>query len=347
MATKPAKIHYRKLRRDNTQFPRNFLSDRIKAALETDLPDGGEIRSRVTTRQADVPGLPDYRRLLNNFQTEDEWVFGTMCLFAPGQMQALLRLAQDDQQEELPLAKILEAFDIAEAQAPLGHEYLHGVSYFLVIGDHFYQIQTVSLQAKAMEEYFTWLLRDKTKVIAADNYVELQVEFDRAQVGDDELTSIQIGGLVPETMRVPESAAQPVMVDVVEHERLGDTQRATLATAKQIMIDLFGPMKTEEILAIVPPEAALEVTVNIGYRARKRRFQKAFMNEIATGLRNLPDGEIKARGRNGEIRGDDARLSQVMSIRRLSETSSLYELESARDQMLELHRRFLHDGKIA
>jgi hypothetical protein len=58
-------------------------------------------------------------------------------------MQALLRFLQDDQQEELPSAKILEAFDIAEVQAPSGYEYLHGVSYFLAIGDHFYQIQTV------------------------------------------------------------------------------------------------------------------------------------------------------------------------------------------------------------
>lgn len=315
------------------------------AALNTHLAEGGTVRSKVITRQADVPGLPGYKRLLNNFEVEVGWVFGTICLFAPGEMQALLKLVED--QQEVSLTTLMEAFDIAESKAPEGHEYLHGISYFLNIGDHFYQIQAMSLQVKAMEEYFTWLLRDKTRVIKTNEYVELQAEFDRTQIGDDELTSIQIGGLVPETIR--DAFAPPPemrLVDVVEHGRLGEAVRATLGKATQILVDLLGPIKAEEILASVPPEAALEVTVNIGYRSRRRKIEKAFMNEIVTGLRNLPDGEIKARGRSGEIRGGDARLSQIMPVQRISETSSLYDLTSARDQMLEVHRRFLHDGKI-
>lgn len=348
MPTKPCKVHYRKLRRDNEQFPPSPLSDRIAAALNYTLPDRTRVRGKVQNRETDAPGQPGFKRLLNNFQVEDEYVFGTLCLFSPGQMQALLRLEQSGEQPDL--AAVLEAFDIAERAAPEGHEYLHGISYFLATGDHFYQIQSTALQAKACEEYFTWLLRDKTNAITPAHYVELQAEFDRAQVGDDDLTAIQIGGLVPETVRVPDEqsapAATPEVVEVVEHERIGDALRATFASARQIMEDLLGPMKTQEIIASVPPEAALEVTVNIGYRAKKRRLQRAFMSELATGLRNLPDGEVKARGRNGEIRGEDARLSQTMSVARVGDRSSLLDLDSARDQMLEVHRRFLFDGKI-
>lgn len=96
----------------------------------------------------------------------------------------------------------------------------------------------------------------------------------------------------------------------------------------------------------MPPEAALEVTVNIGYRARKRKFQKEFMSNLAAGLRNIPDGEIRVIGRDGEIKGDDARLSADMNIRKIRETSSLLDLEDALRQMKEVHRRFLHDGRI-
>ncbi|WP_432284956.1 hypothetical protein SLT36_26120 [Aminobacter sp. BA135] len=86
--------------------------------------------------------------------------------------------------------------------------------------------------------------------------------------------------------------------------------------------------------------------MNIGYRATRRKFGKEFMGNIAAGLRNAPDGELKVRGRDGEIKGDDARLSADMTVRKMSDTSSLLDLESALGQMLEVHRRFLHDGKI-
>ena len=67
--------------------------------------------------------------------------------------------------DQAPLDAVLEAFDIAEAAPPAGHEYLHGICYFLAIGDHFYQIQSTSLQVVALEEYLTWFLREKTGAI--------------------------------------------------------------------------------------------------------------------------------------------------------------------------------------
>jgi hypothetical protein len=351
MSNKQVKVHYRRLRRDNGQFGPETLSNRIAAALETPLEGGGKVRSRVLNRQADVPGQPGFKRLLNNFNIEADSIFGTLCLFAPGQMQALLRLGHGED-AQASLEAVLEAFDIAEAAPPEGHEYIHGICYFLAVGDHFYQIQSISLQVPAMEEYLTWLLRDRTGAIKPEHFVMLQSTFDRAQVGDDELTSIQIGGLVPETVRSPELffepalPPEPVVDEIIEHERIGDAVRATLGQARAVLIQLLGEMKTDQILQSVPPEAALEVTVNIGFKAKKRKLRKAFMNELETGLRNLPDGEIKARGRNGEVRGDDARLSLPMGVKRISDTSGLLDLESARAAMIEVHRRFLFDGKI-
>jgi hypothetical protein len=63
-------------------------------------------------------------------------------------------------------------------------------------------------------------------------------------------------------------------------------------------------------------------------------------------LRNMAEGEIRVRGRDGEIKGEDARLSQDMIVKKVREASSLLDLEDALKQMLEVHRRFLYDGKI-
>lgn len=348
MASKVCRIHYRKVTRVDGQFPAQSLSNRITAALDAQAGDGTQIRSRVSHRVTAVPGQPGYQRALNNFQVGDEFVFGTTCLFSPGQMQALLKLTGNEEQADL--AAVLEAFEIAETAPPEGHEYLHGLSYWLSTGDHFYQIQHVSIQSGAMEHYLTWLLRDKAAVIGAAQSVTLQSVFDAAQLGDEDLSFIQVGGIVPETIRAePEPAIRPEgapeVVEVEERERLGGGMLG-FAKGKQILEDLYGEVRAQELLNSVPAEAALEVSVNIGFRSKRRKLQKAFMGELAAGLRNLPDGEVTVRGKNGASKGSDARLFQDMSIRRISDSSSLLVLDAARDQMLEAHRRFLHDGKI-
>lgn len=343
MANKRCKIHYRKLRRDNGQFPGATLSSAIGSAL-TATRDGHIIGDSVAHRIAGMPRAEGYQRVLNDYHVTDESVFGDMCLFAPGQMQALLQLSKDSSHPTLD--EVMKAWAIAEAKAPDGHEYLHGICYWMAIGDHFYQIQHTSLQSKAMEEYLTWLLRDQAGIITSSQYVELQAAFDRSQIGDDlgDVKSIEIGGLVPETVQMPEAAGQ--VVDYEAHESLGERIAAQWGKAKQIIVDLLGEVEAEKLIASMPSDAALEVTVNIGYRATKRKFNKEFMGNLAAGLRNAPEGELRVRGKDGEIKGDDARLSQDMNVKRMSESSSLLDLEHARAQMLEVHRRFLHDGKI-
>jgi hypothetical protein len=308
-----------------------------------------KIRNSVPHRIAQVANHETYRRVLNNFHEEDGLVFGNVCLFDPGQLQALIELGQEP--DEATLAQVLEeAWPIAEKAAPPGTEYLHGITYWMVTGDHFYQIQHPALQAKAMEEYFTWLLRDQAKAIGNGYHVELQATFDRAQVGDDlsDISSVEIGGLVPETVHDERPATTTVgkPVEVIEHATIGDRLAQTFGQARQILIDLFGPMEAQKIIESVPPQASLEVKVNIGYRAKRRKFQKEFMGNLAAGLRNIPDGELRVRGRDGEIKGSDARLAHDMNVKRHSDTSSLLDLEDALRQMKEVHRRFLHDGRI-
>lgn len=348
MAKKATRIHYRKLSRENDTFPAETLSNRIAAALNANGGDGTLVKSSVQHRIVESPAQPGYQRALNNYELADEYVFGTTCLFAPGQMQALLKLAGDADQPDL--AAVIEAYEIAEQAAPAGHEYLHGFSYWLAKDDHFYQIQSTSLQVGAMEQYLTWLLAEKAKVIPAGNYVQLQAVFDQDQLGDDEPSFIQVGGIVPETIRAeapkPADADQAgKIVEVEETEKLGGGALGW-AKSREILNDLYGAIKAQELIDGVPDEASLEVLVSIGYKAKKRKLQKSFMSDLASGLRNLPDGEVTVRTKNGTAKGADARIYADMSISKVGDASGLLDLIDARDQMLEVHRRFLHDGKI-
>lgn len=349
MASKRVKIHYRKLRRDNKQFPDGTtLRDAIVAAMDAKLANGSRVKQRVSNRLALVPGQEGAQRLLNNYHSADDYAFGTVCLFSPGQLQALLKPTGADQTEIS--ADALEQWDIEERAAPTGNEYLHAICYWYATGDHFYLIQHTSLQAKALEEYLTWLLRDQSGTIGGKFCVELKAEFDRDQVGDlSEVKAIEVGGLVPETVHEP--AAPPPepgqkIVEVEGRETIADQLKASFAKGRQILNDLLGEVEAQKIIDSMPADAALDVTVNIGYRAKKRKLQKEFMRNLESGLRNIPDGEIKVRDKYGEIKGDDARLSADMSVKKVNDNSSLLDLENVREQMAEVHRRFVHDSKI-
>ena len=176
------------------------------------------------------------------------------------------------------------------------------------------------------------------------------MQFDRDQFGADlgDIKAIEIGGIVPETGQSSNEVTigTDKIVDVESHESIGERIASGFGKAKNIITELLGPVEADKLIESVPDEAALEVKVNIGYRATKRKFGKEFMGNLASGLRNIPDGELRIRGKDGEIKGDDARLSSVMNIKKLSDASSLLDIEDAAEQLLEVHRRFLHDGKI-
>jgi hypothetical protein len=109
----------------------------------------------------------------------------------------------------------------------------------------------------------------------------LQWKFDRAQVGDDELESIQIGGLMPES--VYEAPAVPgketvSATDVETRESLGERVAATFAKARQVIVDLIGEVETDKIIKAMPPDAALDVRVNIGFKAKKRKLKREVMS---------------------------------------------------------------------
>lgn len=349
MSTKRCTIHYRRLNRSSGHFPNVTLAKALSTALEYTLPNGESLGVKASNR-INAAANSEYQRFLNYYYIErnQDLFFGTVCLFSPGNMQALLKIVGENDPHS-SLDQALKAFDIAEQKAPAGMEYLNGITYWVVVGDHFYQIQHTSLPSKAIEEYFTWMLGEKTNTIENGHYVELQAEFDREQIGDlGDISAIEIGGLVRETIHEEPSSQKKngKIVEFEKHESIGDRFAKTFQSAKKILEDLLGDVEAKKLIDSMPPEAALEVKVSIGYRARRRKFQKDFMSNLASGLRDLPDGQIRVHGRDGKAKGADARLSQVVNIKRLSETSTLLDLEDTLRQFKEVHRRFLHDGRI-
>ena len=177
--------------------------------------------------------------------------------------------------------------------------------------------------------------------------VTLQAEFDVAQVGGDlgDVNSIEIGGLAPET--VGDGADTALPVEVVEKRRSLADRMAPFARAMDVLRAALGAIETERLMARVPDDAALQVMLNISYLAQSRKVDRTGMRDLGVALRNLEDGEVRVRAKDGTIRSDEARLHATMPFRRLRQNGNLLDLEDVREKLLETHRRFRDDGKIS
>ena len=324
-----ATVHYRKFVPAGISMPLATAVVRALTVIDGGVRYGDDWQLRVEK----IPRDPPQSRFINNVHSDGPTIFGTLCVYSEHQMQTVI----DSQSHAANV-------DISDAQAPAGADYLHGIAYWLIIDDHCYVVQHPRATSKTLEAYLTWLLR-KTKMLQGDQTVLLRAEFDVATVGDpDDIMSIEVGGLATESGKNHE---YQITTQEVEERRLLDKVKPTLTKASAVLESLFGSIGAEQIMGAVPIGAALDLTVNIGYRSRRRKIDRSGLRDIGTRLRNLEDGEIKIRGRNGTTHGDDARLHLKMPFRLIRPNGSLLELQHARSQLRKVHDRFLEDGKIA
>ena len=332
--TRYATVHYRKLVSDSgLNIP---LATAIDIALKK-TKSGIRYSQDWQLRVDDRPNDSSQRRFINNVHSDALTTFGALCVYTQHEMQALV-----ETQANTHAANVV----IKDFEAPQGNDYLHGIAYWLIVGNHCYVVQHPRATSKTLEEYLTWFLR-KTSLLTPSGGIVLRSDFDVALVGGDpdDITSIEVGGLVADTVRDDFGRASAVPREVEEHESIHRV-RPVLDRAVAILEGLFGEIRAHEIVHNTPPEASLEVTVNIGYRSSKRKFDRSSLRDVGTQLRHLRDGEVRVRGRNGTVRGDDARLHMKMPFKLVRRNGNLLDLQHARSQLRRVHDRFLEDGKI-
>lgn len=342
-----ATVHYRRLvRGDAGLVDGETLSGAIHDALDKQHPGGGRYRDNWLHRLMPSAKGRDQQRLVNYIHTDAQTAFGDLCAYTPGDFQALIDAG----------ATPGISTDIAETGAPSGNEYLKGIAYWLAVGDHCYIVQHVAVRTRALEEYLTWFLRD-TQIIGDAKTVILQAEFDIAGSGGDlddvhldDVRSIEIGGMVPGDPPDRESSGRSDLTrqqKLIEEPKFVREEKANFSAAKKLLEDMLGSVEVDRIIREKPQEAALDIRVKIGYRTIRRGIDTSFMDDLAKGLRNIDDGEVRIRTKSGAIHGDDARLQTSMPFKRIRAKGTLLDLDDVRTQLRKVHDRFLEDGKIS
>lgn len=212
--------------------------------------------------------------------------------------------------------------------------------YWMVFGNHVLTIESRSLSTKHLERYLTWLLKEQTDQMGANGQVLLTAKFDSKEVGGDleDLRKIIVGG----TGVIDALSEQPFeqVREVAEHVDL-DAWRSWGSRAMNVLRAVMSnEARVQELVRSIPDEADLDVSVHIGYKAKKRLVTRAPMQQA---LRNLPEGEITAIGKHGTMTGKDIRLSFPVSV---LFNGSLLELDDVRKKLKSAYTYFVENGKI-
>jgi hypothetical protein len=186
-------------------------------------------------------------------------------------------------------------------------------------------------------------LTEQTGIIPATGPIILQAKFDAADVGGDlnDISAIVVGGAsTPIAHGVPLAPAEARVREVEDYRELAERRPWRERALDVIRALMSSEADVQALLASVPAEADLQVSVHIGYKTRRRSVSRAPMQQM---LRNLPEGEIKAIGKHGPITGTDVRLSYPA---RILQNGSLLNPNDAIPALREAYTYFIENGKI-
>ncbi len=331
-------VHYRRFKlSDNTAG--STLEDLCRTALDVTNSNGIKLWERAQDRLCSLNDPEGREIFLNRVADLSSAVFGEMCLTQAQDLQALLQMhAKTVQLSNLTLA---EVFELNERTAPSGSKFIRGMLYWLAIGNHLFFIKTQSMTANFLSTYIKWLIGSVT----SSNDFLLQAEFDKSQVGGDigDIRSLRVSGKNSPQFAVVPSDALPRTTSVTK--TVAD-KVVQFSQAIPIIQAILGKAGTQSLIESLGPEEYLAVDAAVKIRGKRTTNSRETISKLADDLADLTDGEVKVEGQDGTISGGDAILRTRMPFDLPHEGSHLLDFNNVADQLQEVYKRFVSDGKI-
>lgn len=342
---KSVTIHYRKFNRAAT-LP-DTLEQLVRNAMDTVVDGDIPIKSRYLARLNTIGSDNYFINTYSDGTGSTPLVFGDILHFTKGHLQALCSTA-DQAAASVP---------VEQMKAPEQREYVHSQMFWMIKGDHAFVVQSMSLRTAEFEQYLDWLLKNRTTQLPGNCPIILNARFDEAVVGGDlsDIQEIIVGGIATAPATVPDDELVEQASEVTHHGQI-DTGRATeRSTAYAVLRELLGgDANVDTLMRAVPADAELNVQVHIGYKTKKRKVDRVALQQLETGLRNLPDSQlqIKSKGARVDVDGN-IRLHHNASIRLIKTqdgdnqiVSSLLDPADVLRAMVEAYSTFVANGKI-
>lgn len=218
---------------------------------------------------------------------------------------------------------------------PAGTEPLKGSFYFLLTGNSIVFIEN-ELTPRRVEDYFTWIIRDKYSLIDK----ETQVHLTRKIELEDTLSLEEINRIT----------LKPEPIAAVDAQRLAkadslESVRTISIAAPATAFDYLraAHMETTDLGALAEEGASIEVTVQ--FRFKKKRSAVVLNHaDVEKMIRHIPDDEIELHGPSGREKG--GKLVHIIVPSEVETIDGLIDPQSASDVLAAGYRHFVERGYI-
>ncbi len=221
-----------------------------------------------------------------------------------------------------------------------GREALLGVLQFLIVGDHVVLIESGGVRTGRLEEYLTWLLKDRVGSIASGSHLLLETEFEISSIGGEALSDVKEVALVPIPLKATEGRGE---TETVERRDAKDYARPDVAR------EILGIMGNSEadidrLLSEVPAGGDVELRLSLFFK--KGRGKGATNPSVASArqlFRNMENDAIALKSSSGKVIGHMAALSRDV---RVGLDGSIISHQDAARVLWESFEFWVESGKI-
>lgn len=296
------------------------MSENATQALRSDVQGEPLLGNVALRRYEDVDGASIV--LNGNLLASNGDVFGELLRYNPDTNIPLVF------QSEGRIAELT----LGEAERPNGADYLKGMLFFMLRGDHAFIIER-ELSIGALERYLRWLIFTLTKVGDRDARVRL---VPRALLDDEAALLKAVSRIV---VSPPPSIPNMLMDSSTAKELLGD--RGGIDIVEVLRAAHFDTAVLDRLAGA--DDTAVKVTINVEFKSGRRKRTISGDDALAL-LRDVPEEELIIDGDGVQKnRGSLQRLTLKASV---EQKGNVLERKSVFGALNDAAARYRKDGVI-
>lgn len=347
MATAYHMVHYRRFKATGENIPDSSLDVLCRMALDTKNDKGQPLWLRVSDRVMSN-SKSSGKVVLNRVADLSSAVFGEMFFVQNKGLQAFLQNTVKNQ--KLSSITTAQIYEFEERKAPENSQFLRGLAYYLVVGDHLFYVKTQSFNSDYIGEYINWLLQSNSETLSKELILSFQAEFDKTKTGKNDIGDIK-------SLRVVGKSTSMVATPEPNQEVIEKSERTVMRKVRDKFVEagsalayarlILGPEKAESLVESLGPEESLVANASLSVRGRRTVESRNKLRELASELADASDNKIQIEGKDGKISDGDAILRTKMPFHIEDEDTNFLDFHNVADQLQKVYHRFVEDGLIS
>lgn len=327
--TKPIVTRYRRLAISPFASKAITLQEAVAEAMQAEVA-GVKLKNNYVLRECTELAHTTDTFVLADPKIEDEFFFCELARFEKGANIPLCWGSKGN-----PGALV-----IGQQVPGQDREALLGVLQFMIVGNDVILIESGGLRTGRLEEYLTWLLKERSGSLPNGAHILLETEFEISTVGGATISDVKEVSLRPISLKDGEGRPIP---DAMEQRDAKDTTKTDVA--RQIL-ELMGNTEADidELIGEVPADG--DVMLRLSLLFKKGRGKGAVQPATASArqmFRNMDDDSIELKGRDGKIVG---KMTTIFRETRVKLIGSIIDMQDAARVMWESYEYWIANSKI-